>query len=389
MVRVSGYDITDYGDMVDCRPRMSAYAEALKRAVTPGCTVIDIGAGFGVFALLACKYGAGKVVAIEPDPSIELVMPMAQANGCAERITVVRGLSTEFTPDEKADVIVSDIRGTMPLFENHIETIVDARERLLKPGGAQLPLRDTIRLALAHAPDAYRLCERPWSVNEYDLDLSLGHEFAVNIPRRTHLGTEALLSDPFDLATLDYRTITDPGLDATVELVATQDGVAHGLLNWFDAEIAEGFGYSNGPARPELVYGQNLLPFPESVPMKAGDRVLARIRGMLAGGIYIWSWQCKIVDGATGETRHSFNQSTFKGSIRPAARLAPLEPGFVPTISAKLQIDRDCLSMVGDGRSLCEIADQLIERHPDDFTSIDEALDRVRTVLHRYAGSDQ
>ena len=39
------YTASDYGDMITCEPRMPAYAEALRQAVTQGCTLIDIGAG--------------------------------------------------------------------------------------------------------------------------------------------------------------------------------------------------------------------------------------------------------------------------------------------------------------------------------------------------------
>ncbi|MEL6216480.1 MAG: class I SAM-dependent methyltransferase, partial [Pseudomonadota bacterium] len=256
MTEPSGYDVASYGEMIDCEPRMSVYAQALKRAITPGCTVMDIGASFGAFSFLACKYGAGSVIAIEPDPSVELIMPMAEANGCADRIKVVRGLSTEYQPEAPVDVIISDVRGTMPLYENHIETIVDARQRLLKPGGHQLPIRDTIRMALVRSPKMYRTCEKPWVSNDYDLDLSLGKSFAVNDYYRANLDKRALLSQPSDLASLDYRTITDPNLDATTELVANKAGVVHGLLMWFDAEIADGLRYSNGPGEPPLVYGQ-------------------------------------------------------------------------------------------------------------------------------------
>lgn len=384
MPRPSGYDIDSYGDMIDCEPRMSVYAEALRRAVTPGCTVFDIGAGFGVFSILACKYGAGQVVAIEPDPSVELVMPMAQANGCADRITVVRDLSTNYVPAEKADVIVSDIRGTMPLFENHIETILDARGRLLKPGGIQLPMRDTIRLALARSPKTYRLCERPWSANDYGLDLSPGREYAVNREKRTYLSPGALVSEPVDLATLDYTTITSPDLDRTVELVATRDTEMHGLLIWFDAEIAEGLTYSNGPGQPELVYGQSFFPFPVPVRVRAGDTVVARIRARLAGRSYIWSWSTKVVDGKTGEIRHSFNQSTFKSKIVTRDQIAPLSPDHVPQENEKLAIERDCLALVGEGRSVADIASVLSQRYPGRFRSETEASKAVSSLLMRY-----
>lgn len=67
------YSVSAYGDMITCEPRLSAYAEALRQAVRPGCTVIDLGAGTGIFALLACQYGAGRVTAIEPADAIRLL----------------------------------------------------------------------------------------------------------------------------------------------------------------------------------------------------------------------------------------------------------------------------------------------------------------------------
>ena len=151
-----GYSVYSYGTMVTCEPRMAVYAEALRQAITPGCTVIDLGASFGPFALLACQYGAGRVIAIEPDPSIELLMPLARANGCADKITVVRDISTNYTPDTKADVIVSDCRGATPLFEHHIATIKDARDRLLAPSGTLMPMRDTLKIALVSSPATYK-----------------------------------------------------------------------------------------------------------------------------------------------------------------------------------------------------------------------------------------
>lgn len=144
---------------------------------------------------------------------------------------------------------------------------------------------------------------------------SLGREFAVNKDRRAHLGPRALVSEPRDLAILDYRTITEPDLDSTIDLVATRAGNAHGLLTWFDAEVAEGLSYSNGPGHPELVYGQSFLPFPEPVRLEIGDVVSARIRARLSGGTYIWSWNTKVIDSRSAKVRHTFAQSNFKSRV--------------------------------------------------------------------------
>lgn len=385
MIRVSGYDVASYGEMIDCEPRMGVYVEALRRAVTPGCTVIDLGAGFGVFAILACKFGAGEVIAIEPDPSIELLMPLAKANGCADRITVVRDLSTRYTPERKADVIVSDCRGTVNLYEHHIATIKDARERLLAPGGTLMPMRDTLKMALVRSPKAYRQCHYPWRSNRYGLDLTAALPFAANTESKAYLKPRALLSQPQDLAVIDYRTVTDPNVDSTVELVADKNGAAHGLLVWFDAEIAEGLGYSNAPGEPELVYGQMFLPFADPPRLKTGDRVKVRFRGNLVDNNYIWSWEGEVIDGATGATRNPFRQSTFMSRVISKQAAGSGSSLAVPQRSVQMQIDADCLAMVDGGTDQDGIARALMERYPEHLTSYRAALDHVVSLLTRYA----
>ncbi|MDH3444335.1 MAG: 50S ribosomal protein L11 methyltransferase, partial [Deltaproteobacteria bacterium] len=55
------YSIFDYGSMIADHVRMDAYARALRRAVTADSVVLDIGTGTGIFALLACQFGARRV----------------------------------------------------------------------------------------------------------------------------------------------------------------------------------------------------------------------------------------------------------------------------------------------------------------------------------------
>ncbi|MEO1489070.1 MAG: 50S ribosomal protein L11 methyltransferase [Pseudomonadota bacterium] len=380
----AGYQLDQFGLMVDCEPRMAAYAEALKRAVTPGCTVIDIGAGFGIFSLLACKYGAREVVAIEPDPSVELVLPIARANGFADRITVIRDLSTRFTPERKADVLVSDIRGVTPLFQHHIPTIIDARERLLAPGGHQIPLRDRIVIAPVHAPRHYLPCERPWLANNFALDLTEGHRFVVNIPAAARLDREAIMAEPQSLAVLDYRTITNTDVDSTVEFTTDRPATCHGFLVWFEAEIAEGLGFSNGPGEAELVYPQYFLPLERPLTLHAQQPVSARVSARLIDGDYIWSWETFVEGSSTGDATQRFSQSSFKGKIFSPQNLKPLANNHIPEMTEAMAIDRDCLSLVGEERDLQEIASCIFERHTEHFESEAHALVHVARVLKRY-----
>ena len=133
------YGLDDYGRMIADNVRMDPYAHALKKAVGPESVVLDIGTGAGIHALLACKFGARRVYAVENNDAIHLAQEMAQANHFADRIEFIQGLSTDITLPERADVIVSDLRGILPLFGQHIPSIVDARRRHLAPDGSMIP----------------------------------------------------------------------------------------------------------------------------------------------------------------------------------------------------------------------------------------------------------
>jgi len=356
---------------------MSAYAEALRRAVTPGCTVFDIGAGPGIFSVLACKYGAARVVAIDPNDSVELVCEIAEANGCADKISVFRGLSTDYSPPAKADVIVSDIRGTLPLFEGHIAAIADARQRLLAPGGTLIPMRDNLRVALANAAKEYRPYEKPWLRNKFGVDLSAGHRFVVNAFAKVNLKPANLLSRSETLAVLDYRSMRNPELVTDFDLKIEEGGTAHGLVLWFDAQLLDGIGFSNAPGEPRQIYGQTLFPFERPIEVAPGDHVVGQLAARLVDRAYVWTWQTE-----AGGTR--FQQSSFLASVIAPDRLRAKANTFAPPARAVHEVDRYCLSRFDGSRSLQLIAEETQAKFPDAFADAPAALNHVTRLAGRY-----
>lgn len=385
MSRPTGYSVNSYGRMIVCEPRMSAYDAAIRAAVSPGCSVIDIGAGTGIFSLLACKYGAGSVTAIEPADEVMLLRETAEANGWADRVEVFQGLSTAFEPRQKADVIVSDIRGIIPLFEHHIETIRDARDRLLAPGGALIPMRDTIRVALACAPEAIKIITEPWLHNGYGLDLTPGHRYSANSQCKVFLEPEALVSDVKDLAVLDYRTIDDPNMTGKVTLTPNGDVTAHGILMWFDAELAPGIGFSNAPGEPELVYGQSLLPFERPLSLTAADQVEAEIKANLVDVSYVWTWATRVFRGSGARPEIAMHQSTFKGQVFSPEKLARRANSHVPAPKRAYDMDARALSLLDGKRNLGEIAELLRSEYPTALPTPKAALDHVASLVERYS----
>ncbi|HEU4934552.1 MAG TPA: 50S ribosomal protein L11 methyltransferase, partial [Pyrinomonadaceae bacterium] len=149
------YSVHFYGQMLRDATRMEAYTAALRRVVKPDSVVMDLGCGPGVFALLACKLGARRVYAVEPENIVGLAREAAAANGFSDRIEFFEKLSTEITLPEPATVIISDLRGVLPWFEQNVSSIIDARERLLAPGGVLIPHRDVLWASVVEAPEQY------------------------------------------------------------------------------------------------------------------------------------------------------------------------------------------------------------------------------------------
>ncbi|HET9479872.1 MAG TPA: class I SAM-dependent methyltransferase [Pyrinomonadaceae bacterium] len=300
------YSLHFYGEMLANAPRIAPYVEALRRTVKPGSVVLDLGCGPGVFALLACHFGARRVYAIEPDNVINIAREAAVANGFANRIEFFQNSSTEVTLPEHATIIISDLRGVLPWFQRHIPSLIDARGRLLAPGGVLIPRRDVLWAAPVEARERYEEIVRPWQHDRFNLDLSAGLTRITNAWRKTRIKPDELLSQPVCWATLDYHTVDTPDVQAEISWRAVRSGIAYGFALWFDTELVDGVGFSNHPSAPELIYGNGFFPFPRPVEVSEGERIAVSLRADLVQDDYVWTWATDFRDSKT-----NFRQSTF------------------------------------------------------------------------------
>ena len=385
-----GYDLIGYGGMIANGPRIQAYCAALKRAIRPGCTVLDIGAGTGIFSLLSCQFGAGHVDAIEPNEAVTVAKSIAQANGFSDRIDFHKALSTDLALPLPADVVVSDLRGVLPLFQGHIPTIVDARQRHLAASGKLIPQCDTIWAALVDDRALYRPYEYPWLSNDFDLNMQAAHPFVVNKWMRVKVKGDRLLVEPQRWATLDYRTIVNPNIDATLTWVADRAGVAQGILLWFDTDLLDGIGFSNAPGEPELIYGQAYFPIQKPIAISRGDQVVVRIAANLPSGEYVWRWGTDLfsshADSAPIPTRRvRFQQSTFLGRLISLETLRRREASYVPELPSRGQAERFMLLLMDGDTSLSDIARQTAAKFPDLFPRWQDALARAGELAEKFS----
>ncbi len=311
------YSVHFYGQMLADATRMEAYAAALREEVNPDSVVLDLGCGPGVFALLACKLGARRVYAVEPENIIGLAREAAVANGFSDRLEFFETLSTEVTLPEPATIIISDLRGVLPWFEQHIPSIIDARERLLTRLGVLIPQRDMLWAAVVEAAEQYEELVGPWQ-DQFDLDLSAGTRLVTNHWRKSRIKPEQLLTSPIHWTTLDYYEVTNPDIHAEISWRAARNGTAHGLAVWFDSELVDGVRISNHPAAPEMIYGTGFFPFSKPVEVLEGESIAVRLAADLVNDGYVWRWDTEVAGKA------SFKQSTFLGVPLSTNRLRKL-----------------------------------------------------------------
>jgi protein arginine N-methyltransferase 1 len=379
------YSVLMHGDLLADKVKTGAYPDALRATITPDSAVLDIGTGTGFLAMLACQFGARKVYAVEPADVIQLARVLAKANGYSDRIEFFQDLSTNVTLPERVDVVVSDLHGILPFFQHHIPTIIDARRRLLKPGGKLIPSRETAWLAVVDAPEKYKYVSY-WDGDGLGLDLGAARRVATNNMWKGRVRPEQLLAAPQCWATLDYATIESPDVMAEIDVTIERSGTAYGLSTWFDSVLAEGIGFSNGPEAPETIFASLFFPWSEPVTIVEGDIVRVKMRADLKGEDYIYSWETIVLDqGKPGKVKADFKQSTFFGTQLSPVSLRKRAASHVPALNKEGQLDAFVMSRMNGSVSSEEIARQLIQSFPDTFVDEIDALTRVGELAQKYS----
>lgn len=366
--------------------RVDAYVKALKKTINEDSIVLDLGAGTGIFSILACDFGAKKVYSVEPNPLIKLLHDVIKDRGYENKIEVIQKFSNKIDLDEKANVLVSDIHGAFPLFGSSIETIIDARERLLTKDAILVPKKETIYFAVSQAEEIYDLNVKRYLKDFYGFSIPSAERLVFNRWFSAKSKTEKLLSDPGVFGEIDYRTITEPSFSKEFRWEIKEDGVAHGLRGWFENELVEGIGVSNSIEVETTTYSSPFFPFQHEVEVKKGDIVSALIAAKYEKGDYAWSWKTDIFEsGDQTKPKAQFNQSVLASMfIEPDVVLKQSEY-FVPKRNENAQIDMLIFNSM-DGEAMHgDIADTLVEKFPEKFKTFEDALEYTASFSLRYS----
>ncbi len=380
------YSVADYGHMIGDRVRMDAYVEALSRAVTADSIVVDVGTGTGIFALLACRFGARRVYAIERADAIQVARELASANGCADRIEFIQAMSTDVTLPEQADIVISDLGGVLPLLGTHIPSIVDVRCRLLAPTAVMIPQRDALWAAVVDAPEVYASATEPWNANTFGFDMAPARRLLLNDRTRAAISREALLAPTGRWSVLDYATIRQPDVCGTLTWTLSRAGTAHGIAMGFERTLAPGVQYSNAPdARvpAPAIYGTVFCPWKMPIAVAAGDSVTVGLEARLVQGEYIWIWRARVQPQDRDPIE--FTQASLAGVPLSPESLKKSAASATRTLNEDGCIARLVLDAMEQGDSLGDIAARLTREHPVRFGRWKDALDHVAVLSRQYS----
>ena len=370
--------------MLAHRARTDAYARAIAQAVKPGDVVAEIGCGPGLFSLLACRAGARRVYAIESGDSVAFARELVLANGYGDQVEVLHGSSLQLNLPERANVIISDIRGTVPLMADAIAAIEDARNRLLAPGGRMIPATDYLCAAIASVPEYYGGLVSPWQDGWSGVRLSPLIERVLNCVHSVAFDAERLISDPVEWCELDYCTGARTSAGATMELRAARSGVSHGICVWFRTRLFEGVGYSTAPGQADNVYGQLFLPWCQPVELEAGQALTVELHADLVGGNYLWRWITRF-GSVNGRPGRMFSQSTLEGAAFTLQGLRRRSASFVPQLSESAAAELWVMQSMNGTRSVQEIAAEAAQRFPAVFRNSQEAFQLVSRLSDKFA----
>ncbi|MEZ0241929.1 MAG: hypothetical protein ACAH11_01030 [Sphingomonas sp.] len=271
-----------HGPMLHDAPRNASYARGIAAAVKPGMTVLEIGTGAGLVAMLCARAGA-QVVTCEANPMVAATaVEVIARNGLSDRIRVVPKRSSELRIGEDlaapADLLISELFDDMLYGDNIVSFIADARKRLLKPDARVLPPRSALRLALvSHRPG--RGSEPLGTVEGFDLSpLNL---LAPQPARRTRLipGRAERRSGAVSALAVDFDAPAPFGPDRETVTLRSTGGRVDAVAQWIRYDFAPDIVFENDPFSGEWSHwGAPVFPLPEAIETAPGDLIALDVR---------------------------------------------------------------------------------------------------------------
>jgi len=196
-------------------------------------------------------------------------------------------------------VLITETLGNIAFDEQILQSVIDARKRLLAPDARLIPAGVTIAGAPVEVAAQYEREIDAWNRPLYGLDFSLARTLAANQLRVIELMETAILAPVTQFLEVDLATVESPAVAGSARFTIARDGVMHGFGVWFTATLAGGILLSNAPPLRTPSWRQALLPIENPVAVACGDEVNLEINSF--DGVN-WRWKGTIGGKAFDQT---------------------------------------------------------------------------------------
>ncbi|KAK8942968.1 putative protein arginine N-methyltransferase 3 [Platanthera zijinensis] len=304
-------------EMISDKVRTEAYRIAILNnpSLLNQATIMDVGCGTGILSLFAAQSGASKVISVEASLKMAAIASQiikdngflyeenikGEESNCSRVIDVVQTMVEELDkfrniPPHSIDLLVSEWMGYCLLYESMLSSVLYARDRWLKPGGAILPDTATIFVA-GFGRGGTSL---PFWENVYGFNMScIGKEVledAACSPIVDVVDSKDIVTESAVLQTFDLTTMKPDEMDFTSSCELTlkpspKDGSSiicwcYGVVLWFDTGFTNRFCketpmvLSTSPYSPRTHWSQTIFTFREPIAMTSAEAI-AEDNGMV------------------------------------------------------------------------------------------------------------
>lgn len=303
----NGFPVSSHRIMINDKRRIEVIGAALADVIRPGDTVIDAGTGTGIFAFLAHRLGAGRVIGLDSSPVVHVARKIKDLNFPEAAIEFHQvDLRRGRLPKVRADVIVCELLGEFAVDEGIIPVMQRLRKQVLKRQGHLVPNAMELVVAPAESPELgseLRFWDRPHQGIDFsplrDATYSTVYNFSATRPK--------LLADPSSLAAIDLHAVTRLKT-MRVQFTAKRAGKLHGIVGWFNAPLSKRVTLSTDPRQKGTHWQQVLFPIGPAQTVTRGTQInfALTMRGDASTGH--WRWHGDVTVPGRGAARvHRFD----------------------------------------------------------------------------------
>jgi SAM-dependent methyltransferase len=320
-------DPVEHARMLHDDRRTGHYIAALREAVRPEDVVLDLGTGSGVLAIAAVRAGARHVYAVEASDIADVAERVFADNAVDDRVTLIRGWSRDIELPEPADLLVTEVIGNEPFEEEILETTLDARRRLLKPGGRLLPhtlellarpllIPDADVRQRAIGRDAVERWRQLYAI-EFQPLLDAAFPGPVNNPTEAEvLAGWPPVGPACTLAAAELGRQDRPALDVVADLRVEPATLVNAVAVTFRAHLHGGIVHTLDPWRwPSSSWATSVWVLPDAVHIGTGETLRVRYTRRVPG----------LADGLTCQLLSVSDDDPLTGQMHIASNTVPRE----------------------------------------------------------------